>query len=92
VDYGKIATMAVAKMINADVRRFLIVCALVSDLYCPGYNRTESLPKDSNLARAAVRYRVDTAKVAVAVRAELPKASDKSKNRPLKATTETKPN
>ncbi len=38
VDYEKIASAAVEAMKAADLNRFLVVCALVSDLYCPGYN------------------------------------------------------
>ena len=30
------------------------------DLYCPGYNPRQSLVKDSNLARTAARYKVNT--------------------------------
>ena len=48
-------------MNSADLNRFLVVCALVSDLYCPSYNSTESLSKDSNLGRTALRYRIATA-------------------------------
>src|SRR5436853_2212350 len=46
VDYEKIAATAVQAMKAADVNRFLVVCALVSDLYCPGYNPRQSLGKD----------------------------------------------
>ena len=60
-----------------DLNRFLVVCALVSDLYCPGYDPRQSLEKNSNLARTAARYKVDTAKVAGAVRAELSKTKHK---------------
>ncbi len=38
VDYEKIATAALQAMKAADLNRFFVVCALVSDLYCPGYN------------------------------------------------------
>src|SRR5258706_10764327 len=38
VDYEKIAAAAVQSMKNADGNRFLVVCALVFDLYCPGCN------------------------------------------------------
>src|SRR5438046_714166 len=38
VDYEKIADAAVQAMKAADLNRFLVVCALVSDTYCPGYN------------------------------------------------------
>jgi hypothetical protein len=73
VDYEKIATGAVQTMKAADVHRFLVVCALVSDLYCPGYNPKRSLAKDSDLARTDARYKIDSAKIATAVRAELSK-------------------
>jgi ParB family chromosome partitioning protein len=74
VDYEKIAAAAVQGMKTADLNRFLVVCALVSDLYCPGYNPRQSLEKNSNLARAAARYKVHSAKIAAAVRAELAKS------------------
>ena len=73
VDYEKIAAAAVLAMKTADVHRFLGICALVSDLYCPGYNPKQSLAKDSNLARTAVRYKIDVGRVAAAVRADLTK-------------------
>ena len=78
VDYEKIAAAAVEGMSAADLHRFLVVCALVSDLYCPGYNPGQALGKDANLARAAARYKVDSAKITTAVRTELTKAKDKS--------------
>src|SRR5258707_280536 len=77
VDHEKIAATAVQAMKTADLHRFLLVCALVSDLYCPGYNPRQSLEKSSNLARTAVRYKIDTAKVAVTVRADLAKKKEK---------------
>jgi hypothetical protein len=70
VDYEKIAAAAVQAMKTADLTRFLVVCALVSDLYCPGYNPRQSLEKNSNLARTAERYKVFAAQMAAAVRAE----------------------
>jgi ParB family transcriptional regulator, chromosome partitioning protein len=71
LDYISIAAKAVREMSTPDVQRFLIVCALVSDLYCPGYNPGQALAKDSKLARTAVRYKVDIPKIAVRVRSEL---------------------
>src|SRR5260370_16180763 len=62
VDYEKIAAAAVLAMKTADLHRFLGVCALVADLYCPGYNPKQSLAKDSNLARTAIRYKIDVGK------------------------------
>jgi hypothetical protein len=64
-------------MTAADVNRFLVVCALVSDLYCRGYNPKQSLEKGSNLALTAARYKIDSAKISAAVRAELSKAKSK---------------
>src|SRR5215467_645581 len=58
-------------------RRFLVVCALVSDLSCPGYNPRQSPGKNSNLARTAVRYKVDSAKTATAVGVELSRPKSK---------------
>lgn len=55
VDYEKIATAVVHGMKAADLNGFLVVCALISDLYCPGYNPRQSLEKDSNLARAVTK-------------------------------------
>jgi hypothetical protein len=84
VDYEKIATAAVQAMKPADLNRFLVVCALVSDLYCPGYNPRQSLEKNSNLDRTAVRCKVDSVKIDTAVRAEL---SKKTSNNTLKKRT-----
>jgi hypothetical protein len=90
VDYEKIAAAAVQAMKAADVSRFLVVCALVSGLYCPGYNPKQSLEKDSNLARTAARYKVDSAKIATGVRAELSKAKVNGDGRPAQKRTTLK--
>src|SRR6185437_15181424 len=81
VDYEKIATAAAEGMTAADLHRFLVVCALVSDLNCPGYNPDQPLAKDSKLARAAVRYKVDSAGIIAVVRAELTRAENKPKRK-----------
>jgi ParB family chromosome partitioning protein len=78
VDYETITGKAVREMSTPDVQQFLIVCSLVSDLYFPGYNPRQPLAKDSNLAQAAGRYKIDTAKLAVEVRTELSKKKEKS--------------
>jgi hypothetical protein len=71
-------------MKTADLNRSLVVCALVSDLHCPGYDPKQCLAKDSNLARTAARYKVDSANIATAVRAELsrPKSKVKEETQP----------
>ena len=77
VDYEKIAAAAIQAMKAADLNRFLVVCALVSDLYCPGCNAKQSLAKNSNLARTAARHKVHTPKLAAVARAELSRPKTK---------------
>jgi hypothetical protein len=77
VDYKTITEKAVREMSTPDVQHFLVVCSLVSDLYCPGYNPRQPLARDSNLAEAASRYKIDTAKIVAAVRIELSKKKEK---------------
>ena len=90
VDYEKIAAAAaVEAMKPADLNRFLVVCALVSDLYCPGYDPKQSLAKDSNLARTALRYKIDTAKLVASIRAELPSQTKSCKARTPRQKAET---
>jgi ParB family transcriptional regulator, chromosome partitioning protein len=83
VNYEKIATAAIEAMKAADLNRFLVVCALVSDLYCPGYNPKQPLTKDSNLARAATRYKVDTAKIVTTARTELSKGQNEARTKTI---------
>lgn len=80
VDYKSIAGKAVSEMSTQEVQHFLVVCALVSDLYCPGYNPRQALGKDSNLARTAVRYKINTTKLAADVQTELSRKQKASKN------------
>ena len=92
IDYQTIAAKAVREMKPQDRQHFLIVCALVSDLYCPGYNPRQPLAKDSNLARTAARYKINATKLAATVRAELSKPANKStaKNGKTKAAGQMK--
>jgi len=87
VDYKTIAGKAVGAMSAQEVQHFLIVCALVSDLYCPGYNSRQALGKDSNLARTALRYKIDSVKVSATVQEEVSKPTKKP---PLKTNKTTK--
>jgi hypothetical protein len=88
VDYGK----TIREMDVYVLQRFLAVCALVSDLDCPGFNPRQSLAKHSNLARTAARYKVDVTKVAADVRAELARSRDKKDNGKPKAKAPVEPN
>ena len=91
VDYKTVVGKAVREMTMQEVQQFLVVCALASDLCCPGYNPRQPLGKDSNLARTAIRYKIDTAKVSAAVREELSKPVKGAKLEKNK-TTKTKQN
>ena len=77
VDFEGITQKAVHEMSQPQLHQFLVVCSLASDLYCPGYNPRQPLSKDSNLAQAAARYKVNTAKLASEVKVELSKKKDK---------------
>jgi ParB family transcriptional regulator, chromosome partitioning protein len=89
VDYKAIAGKAVRQMGMQEMQHFLVVCALASDLYCPGYNPRQSLAKESNLASTAARYKIDPAKVSATVREELSK-SGKEKTPKKSKTKKTK--
>ena len=87
VDYEKIAANAVQAMSTADLHPFLVVCALASDLYCPGNDPKQTLGKDSNRKVTAARYKVDLAKVTASVRAELSNKTSSQKPGGAKQST-----
>jgi ParB family transcriptional regulator, chromosome partitioning protein len=91
VDYEAICGKAVGEMNAPDLQRFVVVCALVSDLYCPGCNPRQSLAKDANLSRTAARYKIDAAKIAADVRAELSKNAVKKRSDEPKAKASPEP-
>jgi ParB family transcriptional regulator, chromosome partitioning protein len=70
VDHEKLAEARIRAMTAADLNRFMVTCALVPNLYCPGYSSAETLSKEANLMRAALRYKVDAAKVIATVTAK----------------------
>lgn len=73
MDHEKLVEAQVRAMTTTDLNRFVVTCALVADLYCPGYSSAETLSKDANLMKAAVRYRVDASKTTAKVTTELSK-------------------
>lgn len=77
VDYQTIGKKAVRGMSTPEVQQFLVVCSLVSDLYCPGYNPRQALAKDSNLACAASRYKINAVRLAIEARSELSGTKEK---------------
>src|SRR5439155_25016891 len=52
-DYPKLVGAKLEAMTAADIGKFLVVCALASDLYCVTYLSGATLAKDSKLAEAA---------------------------------------
>ncbi|HTT18892.1 MAG TPA: ParB/RepB/Spo0J family partition protein [Candidatus Sulfotelmatobacter sp.] len=71
VDHEKLAGAQIRGMTIAELNRFLVMCALVPDLYCPGYSSAEALSEEANLIKASARYKVDASKIAAKVAAEL---------------------
>jgi len=71
VDHEKLAQARIRAMTVADLNRFLVLCSLVPDLYCPGFSPSEILSKEANLMQAAARYKVNASKITTAVTAEL---------------------
>ena len=63
VDYSKLASGKFEKMTTAEIGKFLMVCALASDLYCPTYVGGGTLAKDSNLAKEAAHYKISAEQV-----------------------------
>jgi len=43
VDHEKLAQARIRTMTAADLNRFMVTCALLADLYCPGYSSEEML-------------------------------------------------
>jgi ParB family chromosome partitioning protein len=73
VDHELLAAVQIRTMTTANLNRFLVICALVPDLYCPGYGSAEDLSKKANLTRSAVCHKVDASKIIAKVSAELSK-------------------
>ena len=63
VDYLKLASGKLQKMTTAEIGKFLVVCALASDLYCPSYVGGGNLAKDSSLAKEAAHYKVNAERI-----------------------------
>ncbi len=86
VEHEKLAQDQIRSMRIADLNRFIVTCALVSDLYFSGFGVGEVLSKDSNLAQVASRYNVRATKITAAVTAKLSakRKGGKSKRRTSK--------
>ena len=76
-DYPKLAEAKLKAMTTAEIGKFLVVCALASELYCPSYLSGATLPKDSKLAQEAPHYKVNADKLLREVKESLAKKSPK---------------
>jgi hypothetical protein len=90
VDHEKLAEAQIREMTTAELSRFLVTCALVPDLYCPNYGSAEALSKETNLMKAAARYRVDASKVTRKVIAELSRKQKRSNGKDASRKTKTR--
>ena len=85
-DYPKLASTKLEKMTMAELGKFLVVCALASNLYCPSYLSGAALGKDSDLTKEAGHYKVNAKNVLREVTEKLakkaPKQNNQSKLRP----------
>jgi ParB family chromosome partitioning protein len=82
VDHEKLAEARIRAMTAANLNRFLVTCALVSDLYCPGYSSSAALPPKSNLATTASRYIVDVRKLTTQMSEALSRKTKHNGERP----------
>ena len=82
VDHEKLAEARIRAMTTADLNRFLVTCALVSDLYCPGYSSSDTLAKNSNLATTAMRYKINMSKLTTQVSMALTRKTKRNRERP----------
>jgi len=89
LDYPKLAGAKLDGMITAEIGRFLVACALASDLYCPTYLSGATLAKDSTLAKEAAHYKVNSGRVLQEVRERLAKKSSKQNNHSKPQSTAT---
>jgi len=79
-DYGKLASAKFDAMTTAEIGRFLMVCALAPDLYCPTYLSGATFPKDSKLAREAAHYKINANRILREATEKLAKKSPKQKS------------
>ena len=88
-DYPKLASAKLDEMTTTEIGKFLVVCALASELYFPTYFGSTS-PKDTKLTREATHYRVNSERVVREVRGRLTPRPAKPKRDPkFRATAKT---
>lgn len=86
VDYPKLAGAKLDAMTAGALGKFLMVCALASDLYCPTYVSGGTLAKDSRLAKEAAHYKVDGERILRELKEKPARKSTKAQNPKLQTS------
>jgi ParB family transcriptional regulator, chromosome partitioning protein len=81
-DYPKLASVKLDKMTTAEIGRFLVACAMASELYFPTYYGAAS-SGDTKLTREAAYYKVNCERILREVRGKLT-------SKPVKAKSDSK--
>jgi ParB family chromosome partitioning protein len=89
-DYPKLADAKFEKMTTAEIGKFLVVCALASDLYRPTYIGGGTLTKDSNLLGEAVHYKVNIQQILGKLKEKAPREAARSRSSKLHAPRHAK--
>jgi ParB family transcriptional regulator, chromosome partitioning protein len=84
-DYPKLARARLEKMTTAEIGKFLMVCALAGELYCPTYFSGSTLAKDSRLARETGNYRINAKRILREVTEKLAKKPPKQESQPKRS-------
>ncbi len=87
VGYLKLARAKLEGMTTAELGKFLMVCALAADLYCPTFNGGASVAKDSKVATEAAHYKVNGERILRELKTVLGKKSSKQKSKPRLQTS-----
>ena len=80
-DYPKLASVKLDKMTTAEIGKFLVMCALASELYFPTYYGATS-GKDSKLTKEAAHYKANCERVLREVKEKLTAKPAKPKPEP----------
>jgi ParB family transcriptional regulator, chromosome partitioning protein len=89
-DYPKLASPKLEAMTAASLGKFLMVCALASDLYSPAYIGSGALAKDSALGKEAAHYKINGERILRELRKKPLRKSVKPKNAKLQTSERAK--
>lgn len=90
VDYPKLASAKLEVMTAATLGKFLVLCAVASDLYCPTYVGGATLGKDSQLVKQAVHYKVNGERILRELKEQGSRKSAKPDNHKLQTSAKAK--